>query len=131
MKKWLSISVAFILTFVLATPALAVTVIGPSVTFTAATGTKASTSSEPYLHIYVFSAPENEYFVFWVTNNSVGKQVSPAYYFYSGGTKTIYYMAESRTAGYVQAGVSYSARFRTSQTIPAGTSCTLQAAFSP
>lgn len=131
MKKIITLFLIMTFVFAMTTSAMAVTVVGPGVTFTGATGTKYSDDSEPYVNVLVFSAPKDCYFVFWVTNNSNDRQVTPAYYFYSAGTKSVYYMSESRDAGYVKAGVSYAARFRSGETTPAGTESTIHIAFNP
>lgn len=131
MKKIMVLLLTMMLVFAMTTSAMAVTVVGPGVTFTGATGTKYSDDSEPYVNVLVFSAPTDCYFVFWVTNNSNGQQVTPAYYFYSAGTKSVYYMTESRNAGYVKAGVSYAARFRSGATTPADEESTIHIAFNP
>ena len=104
---------------------------GPKKTFTVGTGIKSDESDEPYLEITEFSTSGAGYFVFWVTNNSNDTQVSPAYYPNSAGVKTIYYMQESRKAGYVKANVSYSARARTNSSVPTNAQSTLVAVFAP
>ena len=131
MKKMIALLLILVLTCLFATSAMAVTVKGPGVVFTGASGTKASEAAEPYLTVLVFSTSGGGYFIFWVTNNENDRQVTPAYYLESLGTKTIYYMAESRTAGYVKAGVSYSACFRTNKDVPADAESTIHIGFTP
>ena len=132
MKKMIALLLTLVLTCLFATSAMAVTVKGPGVVFTGASGTKASEAAEPYLTVLVFSTSGGGYFVFWVTNNENDEQVTPAYKIDSLGTKTeVYYMLESRTAGYVKAGVSYSARFRTNKDVPKDAESTIHIGFSP
>ena len=131
MKKYIALMLTLFLTCTFASSALAVTVKGPGKTVTAATGTKSSESAEPYLTVLVFSTSGDGYFVFWVRNNSNDKQVTPAYYINSLGTKSIYYMRKSRDAGYVKAGVSYSARFRTNKSVPEDAESTIHVGFAP
>lgn len=132
MKKMIALLLTLVLTCLFATSAMAVTVKGPGVVFTGASGTKASEAAEPYLTVLVFSTSGGGYFIFWVTNNENDKQVTPAYYIESLGTKTeIYYMDKSRAAGYVKAGVSYSARFKTNKDVPADAESTIHIGFSP
>lgn len=131
MKKMTALLLALVLTCLFATSAMAVTVTGPKKTFTVGNGIKSDESDEPYLEITEFSTSGAGYFVFWVTNNSNDTQVSPAYYPNSAGVKTIYYMQESRKAGYVKANVSYSARARTNSSVPTNAQSTLVAVFAP
>ena len=131
MKKMIALLLTLVLTCLFATSAMAVTVKVPGVVCTGATGTKASEAAEPYLTVLVFSTSGGGYFIFWVRNNENDAQVTPAYHIDSLGTKKVYYMSESRTAGYVKAGVNYSARFRTNKDVPTDAESTIHIGFSP
>lgn len=130
MKKTvvLILTVTLLLTF--ATSAMAVTVKGPNVVFTAATGTKTSNGGSPYLNVLVFSTSGDGYFVCWITNNALGKQVTPTYYLYNQGAKTLYYLQDASDEE-VKAGASFSARFRTNPGLAENAESTIHVAFYP
>lgn len=119
---------ALFLTFT--TSAMAVTVKGPNVVFTAATGTKTTNGGAAYLNVLVFSTSGDGYFVCWITNNDLGKQVTPTYYLYSQGAKNIYYLQDASDEE-VKAGSSFSARFRTNPSLEENDESTIHVAFYP
>ena len=119
MKKRIFCLVLIALLLCTAITALAARTVGPGVTVTLASGTKTSNSAAPTVTVGTFYTESGEAYVFWVTNSTRGKQVTPTYYFNSAGSKDVYYMRESINAGDVPTGDRYAALARSSaNTLP-------------
>ena len=109
--------------------ASAATTTGPSKTVTAASSKKAKAASEPSVNVGTLTIGGGGYYIFWVRYQTNDKQVSPSYEFSTTGNKTVYYMASSRTDGYVVKDGWYDARFKSNNTVPANEQGTITVTF--
>ena len=109
MKRTILLIVTAVLLLSVALNALAVTVYGPGVYVTLASGTKASTSAEPSVAFSYVDIEGVGPFIYWIENRTKTGQVTGDYYLDddASGTKRVYYMAEARADGKVVAGDRY------------------------
>lgn len=117
MKKFFCATLCIALVLAMTVSANATEFYGPGVTKTLATGTKSSTTADPKLTVSDFSIGGTGIFIFWIRDVATDTQVSPGYDIDCDGTKTIFYMKESREANLVQANRKYDARFKTNASV--------------
>lgn len=111
-KKIICISlIALLLCIVIS--AFAARTVGPNVTVTLATANKFAMFDEPYVTIKSIYIESGLPYLFYIRHNESGKRVTPKYKFEQDGgmiKNNMYYLTESRVAGYINTGDSYSGR---------------------